>query len=75
MPVTESRLIWTILTNIKAEMRERGVTAAALAEEIGVSPSTLSRRLAGKTPLLMVELHDIAMKFGMTPVDLLKERA
>jgi len=56
-------------------MRERGVTAAALAEEIGVSPSTLSRRLAGKTPLLMVELHDIAMKFGMTPVDLLKERA
>lgn len=46
--------------NVRAEMARRGLSQVALAEQLGISQSMLSNRLAGKTVFNIDELTRIA---------------
>lgn len=54
--------------------RER-VSQADLASVIGVSQSTLSKKLRGRVPITVAELVAIAEALGVEPGDLLPRRA
>lgn len=51
---------------IRGLMAERGITQPELAEQIGMSPATLSTRLNGHTEFTMKEIGAIARAFGVT---------
>jgi transcriptional regulator with XRE-family HTH domain len=51
-------------------MARRDVTRAEIAKVIGVSPSGMTRRLDGQTPMTVAELQEIAQHLGV-PASLL----
>ena len=54
-----------IAGEIRAELGRQHKTAVELSKAIGISPSTLTRRLAGKQPFFLEELEDIARFLGL----------
>lgn len=46
--------------NIRAEMARRGVSQTAMASQMGIGQSALSKRLAGTVPLDVNELAAVA---------------
>lgn len=55
---------------IRAELARQDLTATALSKATGITPSTLSRRLDGVTPLLYEEVRAIAQFLGLKVSDL-----
>jgi transcriptional regulator with XRE-family HTH domain len=56
--------------NVRAELARRGLPAADLAAELGVSCASVSRRLAGRTPFSADELVATASWLGVPLTDL-----
>jgi transcriptional regulator with XRE-family HTH domain len=54
-----------IAAEIRAELARQNLTYAALAKAIGMSPSTLGRRLEGLRPFYLEELEAIAQFLGL----------
>lgn len=65
----------TIGANIRAELSRAGVTQAALAAELGLPQSAVSKRLRGATPFLAVEVAAIADVLGVPVAALYADRA
>lgn len=59
---------------VRAEMARRGWSLRDLAAQVGMSPSTLQRRLRGDTGLTVTELAEICEAFGI-PLSTFVERA
>ena len=59
-----------IAGEIRAELGRQNLTYSALAAAIGMSPSTLSRRLVGIKPFDIEELQSIAQFLGIKLSDL-----
>lgn len=53
-------------------MARKRVTGATLAQALGVSQPTVSRRLSGATPFDLTELELVADRLGVTLPELLK---
>lgn len=60
--------------NVRAEMARRGLSQVALAEQLGISQSMLSNRLAGKTVFNIDELTRIAAALDVPIAALLAEQ-
>ena len=69
---TASRVVGA---NIKAELARRGLSQRALAGELGIAVTGVSKRLSGLTPINVDELHTIAGFLGVDPMDQLKDAA
>lgn len=54
-----------IAGEIRAELGRQQRSQAALAAAIGISPSTLTRRLRGDKPFFLEEAQDIARFLGL----------
>lgn len=67
-PVTSA----TVTANIRAELARRNLTAATLAEGVGMQRSTAYRRLSGETRWSVDEVDLVAQYLGVTPDSLLK---
>lgn len=52
---------------LKEKMEKSGVTADALAAEIGINPATLSRKMNGATEFTRNEIQIIRYCLGLTP--------
>ena len=59
--------------NIRAEMARRGIRQHQLAKHLGMSQSSLSKRLRGDIPLNVNDLNLIAVHLGVDPASLLAE--
>jgi transcriptional regulator with XRE-family HTH domain len=59
-----------IAGEIRAELARQGLTYTACSAATHISPSTLSRRLAGNKPFLHEELQSIAQFLGIKISDL-----
>lgn len=59
---------------IHAEMWRRRVTQRELGARIGVSQSTLSKKLRGQVPVTVTELVAISEVLGVEAADLLPQR-
>ena len=51
--------------NIRAEMARRKVSQTTLAEHLGVSQTSISARLSGRTAFDINEIHAIAVFLGV----------
>lgn len=58
------------LTALKAWMRARGVTQKRLAKSCGISEAVMSKALAGKHPLSMDNVFELAAMTDLSPVEL-----
>jgi transcriptional regulator with XRE-family HTH domain len=56
----------TIAANIRAEIARAGMTDAEFAEQFGMSPMGVSRRLSNITPFTTSEVAHAAQFFGVT---------
>lgn len=63
------------VANIRAEMARRGLTGKDMADAIGCSPMSFSRRMSGATPLRVDELQAIADALGLPVTALLVDAA
>ena len=45
--------------NLEAELKRKGMTKGALAREMGLTPSTVSLKLNGKSPISLKEANTI----------------
>lgn len=62
--------------NLEAELARAGMTKQKLAQEIGCTPSTLSMKLGGKSPITLSEAARIKHAIGVTvPLEELFEEA
>ena len=59
-----------IAGEIRAELARQGLSYTACAAATHISPSTLSRRLAGTKPFLLEEMQSIAQFLGIKLSDL-----
>ena len=57
---------------VKVELLRRGMTHGAFAEAVGMTPSALSVRLNGRTPVDLNELDQWAAGLDMTPYQLIQ---
>jgi transcriptional regulator with XRE-family HTH domain len=64
-----------VRTNIRAEMARRSLTQSALADRLGISQPSLSKRLSGQTEIEVRDLLGIADALGVAPADLLTPAA
>ncbi|MDQ4502155.1 helix-turn-helix transcriptional regulator [Sinomonas sp. ASV322] len=64
-----------VAANIRAEIARYGVTQRSLADQLGMPPSTLSKKLSGSTQLLAVDVERIAEVLGIAVSSLYGERA
>lgn len=60
MTTSVSLLTHHVSSSIRAELARQRQTQGWLADELGMSRTTLYRRLAGKTPYAVDDLFDIA---------------
>jgi transcriptional regulator with XRE-family HTH domain len=67
--------IESVRTNIRAEMARRSLTQSALADRLGISQPSLSKRLSGQTQIEVRDLFGIADALGVHPADLLTPAA
>ncbi|HWU46142.1 MAG TPA: helix-turn-helix transcriptional regulator [Humibacter sp.] len=63
----------TIASNIRAEIARAGLTDAEFATRFGLSPMSMSRRLAGITPFTTAEVARAAAFFGVSIESLFTE--
>lgn len=54
-------------------MARRAYTQSVLAEKLGRSQQFVSRRISGRVPFTIEDLHDIAAVLGVSVLDLLGE--
>ena len=52
--------------NLEAELARSGMTKQRLASEIGCTPSTLSLKLCGRSPITLSEAAKIKRAIGVT---------
>lgn len=52
--------------NVRAEMARQKTTQAALAERLAMKQQALSRRISGRTPFNVDELHRVAKALGVS---------
>lgn len=64
-----------VAANVRAELDARGMAQSTLAELLGCSPATLSRRLRGLHPWKVNEVEDTAKALGLDVTTLTGERA
>ena len=57
---------------IRNALREAGVSVHEAADALGVSGSTMTRKLAGRSPIYVPELFYVAKMTGMDVVDLVR---
>lgn len=50
---------------------ERGFSLDSFAKEMGINPSTLSRKMSGESDFFRKEIEDIARKLRMTQAEVL----
>ncbi|WP_157480086.1 helix-turn-helix domain-containing protein [Leifsonia sp. Root227] len=60
-----------IAAEVRAELARQRKTKKSLAEATGISPYTLTRRLAGEKPFLAEELQDIVVFLELPMQDFL----
>ena len=60
-----------IAGEVRAEMARGRVTGTTLAQTVGMSNATLSRRLSGAIPFNIDELAAVARALGLTVTELL----
>lgn len=65
----------TAADTIRAELARQRRRQAHLAEALGLSPATVSRRLSGEHPLTIDELYAAASWLGIDPLELLPRPA
>jgi transcriptional regulator with XRE-family HTH domain len=66
------RLPDRVRERIKARVKERGLTQQEVAERLGVDPSWVSRKLSGKSPMVLGELDRFAEVLATEVVGLLQ---
>lgn len=71
MRIPATNFAAAVTAEIRAELARRGLTAYALANAIGMSKQTMSRRMTGATPFDLAEVEAIANFLGLTPTELL----
>lgn len=59
--------------SLHVTMWRRGISQARLAERMGVTQGTLSRKLRGKSPWTIEEVYQAAAALGADPKDLLPQ--
>lgn len=69
--VSDETLSEAVARRLRGLLAEQRITASALAREMGMKQSSISRRLVGDTPLTLDELSQIAEILGITEVELL----
>jgi transcriptional regulator with XRE-family HTH domain len=62
-----------VASNIRAEMARRKRTHAQLAAALGITRSSMHRRMTGELPLDVDELHKVAAFLGVPVATLLGE--
>lgn len=62
---TPNTFTGTVGANIRAELARRGLSQRTLTGVLNISPTGVSKRLAGKTPLDVDELNKIAEYLGI----------
>jgi transcriptional regulator with XRE-family HTH domain len=60
-----------VMRTIRAEMAWKGVSQTSLANALGHTQNSVSRRLTGKTPLTLSDVEDIAHALDVPIDDLL----
>lgn len=64
-----------VAANVRAELAAQKITGTALAARIGVTRTTMYRRLAGTAPWPIDEIDAVARVLGVSVEALLAERA
>jgi transcriptional regulator with XRE-family HTH domain len=64
-----------VAANVRAELAVRRISGTALAGALGITRSTMARRLRGDTPWPVDDLERIAEFLNVTVDSLLSERA
>ncbi len=62
-----------VAATIRAELARRRISQSALARELGMAQTAVSRRLTGQVPFDVNELHAIANHLGLPPAALLDQ--
>lgn len=62
-----------VASTIRAEMARRRVDQGAVAQRLGVSRPSVSRRLSGAVDLTVSELVEVADLLGVSPAALISE--
>lgn len=62
-------------SEIRAELARQNISKAAVAQALGKSRATASRKLSGSIPLTIDELHALAELVGLPAADLLPSKA
>ena len=72
IPLDQRPLHERVAATVRAEMARYGITQVRMAELLGITQQSISRKRSGKTPYTLNELEIIAPLFGMTPDELLR---
>lgn len=60
---------------VRAELARKQIPQSRLAEALGLSAATVSRRMGGTAPFELDELPVVAGLLGVTVIDLVKDAA
>lgn len=60
-----------VAEEVRVQMVRKRLTQAATADQLGISKSSLNRRLTGESEFTVGELYRLADVFGIQPADLL----
>jgi len=60
---------------VRAELARKQIPQSRLAEVLGLSPATISRRMGGTAPFELDELPIVAGLLGLSLTDLVKDAA
>ncbi|MGC4154818.1 MAG: helix-turn-helix transcriptional regulator [Propionicimonas sp.] len=72
--MTATQIREAVAAEVRAALARDGRKAARLAEEAGISPAALSRKLRGLTPFYVEELLNIADALNIDPAPLFVPR-
>lgn len=59
--------------NVRAEMARQRVTQSVMAKGLAMQQQALSRRISGRTPFNVEELHRVAEFLGVSTADLMAD--
>lgn len=72
LPATQD-VVHLVAANVRAELARRGLTGSDLGRVLSLSPTAVSRRLRGVTPLDVEDLAKVSRLLGMTMAEVLGE--